>query len=157
MDINLTWTQPHLVGAGSERRPSFANDDRFTAEWWSENADFAPPRYQWRSYVCENAEVARVLLSLEFQSHELPHTAAVLIWFLEVRADLQRSRHHYGTAVVTDLAAEFSNIELYVGPNLDAIEFWSRFGWPMCSCEDCRGNHMMIRRAGIPPTPIDHP
>ena len=127
--------------------PDFADDDRFTHEWWLEYGSFGPSTHQWRSYVRGGEEIARMLLSLHYVSHSLPESQrAVLVWSFEVREDLRCSGEHLGTRIIEQLDDEYRDWELYVGSAPNALSFWLRFGWPMCECKDCRGSDMIIRR-----------
>jgi hypothetical protein len=147
MPSELTWIEPPTVCREDDWGPNFAVDSRFTHEWWHENANFGPPTHQWRSYQRDDEEVARVLLSLRYMSHSPGQSSpALLIWNIEVREGLRRSGNRFGTTVVDQIADEFSEREIYVGSIPESMEFWTRFGWPMCHCDDCRGRHMMVRR-----------
>lgn len=88
-----------------------------------------------------------MLLSLRYVSHTPRATApAVMIWDFEVREGLRISEDRIGTRIITQLADEFSDRELYIGPAHDAVGFWERFGWPMCDCAACEGRDMIVRR-----------
>lgn len=146
MPSELTWNEPPLVHRENDWGPDFANDDRFTHEWWLEDGHFGPPSHQWRSYRCEDEEVARVLLSLRYVSHSpVPSPLALLIWNIEVREDLRQNGARLGTTIVDLIAEEFSDREIYVGSVPEAMDFWTTFGWPMCDCDECRGRNMMVR------------
>lgn len=143
----ITWEQAEIVTHHGRRRPAFAEDPGFTAQWWGQNADFTPPDYEWRSYRRDDEEIARALLSLKFPSHTGdPSVPALLIWNFEVRQDLQRTEEHVGTALVDALAAEYRDWEIYIGPTPRSKPFWDRFRWPMCDCEDCDGRGLIVRR-----------
>lgn len=143
----VTWEPPEIVTRHGRRRPAFADDPRFTAQWWGQNGDFTPPDYEWRSYRRDDEEIARALLSLRFPSHTGDRSVpALLIWNFEVRQDMQRTGEHVGTALVDALAAEYRDWEIYIGPTPHSKPFWDRFGWPMCDCEDCDGRDFIVRR-----------
>jgi hypothetical protein len=128
------------------RRPDFGSDDGFTASWWGEDADFGPPDHQWRSYVRNGEEVARMLLSMRFLSHSDPSASALMVWNFEVREGLQCSGEHIGTTIVEQLVSEYGDREIYIGPTPESVGFWERFRWPMCDCDECDGRNFIVRR-----------
>lgn len=146
MRSEITWVEPPMAPLGDRRGPVFADDDRFNPTWWRQKR-FGPPDHQWRSYARGGEEVARMLLALRFASH-VPHTSipAVLIWSFEVREDLRCSGDRVGTRIIEQVADEFDDLELYIGPTPESMSFWTRLGWPMCECDCCRGRDLIARR-----------
>ncbi|MDR6868585.1 hypothetical protein J2Y69_003204 [Microbacterium resistens] len=146
MKSEVAWLEPPMVRGRFGWGPEFVDDDRFTHEWWLENGDFGPPAHQWRSYVRGGEEVARALLSLQYVSHS-PATSrqAMLIWNFEIREDLRCTGEHLGTTIIEQLAEEYHDREIYIGSAPDAMGFWTKFGWPLCDCDDCRSRHMIVR------------
>ncbi len=129
-------------------RPNFVDDDRYTAAWWGESATVGPPTHQWRSYIQQGEEVARILLSLRFTSHSPgTSTSALMIWNFEVREDMRYNGTHIGTTIVNQLADEYRDREIYIGPTSASKAFWARFRWPMCDCDQCRGRDFIVRQA----------
>ncbi|MFJ2505083.1 hypothetical protein [Microbacterium sp. NPDC087592] len=147
MHNEITWTEPLMESLSGGRGPAFADDDGFNPTWWRRNANFGPPEHQWRSYVWRGEEVARLLLACRFSSH-LPTnlTPALMIWSFEVRGDLRCSGDHIGTRIIEQFEHEFDDEEIYVGPTSESMSFWTRFGWPMCECDSCRGRDFIVRR-----------
>ncbi len=147
MDSEISWAEPPMAHHRDGRGPDFPDDDRFNPVWWRRTANFGPPEHQWRSYIRGGEEVARMLLSFRYATHSRESTTpAVLIWDFEVREGLRISEDRIGTRIITQLAEEFSDRELYIGPTSDAVGFWKRFGWPMCDCDRCEGRDMIVRR-----------
>lgn len=145
MADDIAWVEPEMVRLQGRLTPGFADDARFTASWWSENANLRPPSYLWRSYSAGGEEVARVLLSLGFPSHSGDASVpALLVWSFEVRDDLRGDG--FGTTIVDQLAREFPDRELYIGATAESASFWERFGWPMCDCDECDGRDFIVRR-----------
>ena len=147
MESEIAWVEPPMASMPGGRGPVFAEHIGFNPEWWRRDANFGPPEHQWRSYSRDGEEVARVLLSLRYPSH-LPHSSdpTMMIWDFEVREGLRCNGEYLGTRIVNQLAEEFSDQEIYVGPASAAVGFWTRFGWPMCDCEACDGRDMIVRR-----------
>lgn len=146
MENAITWAVPDMKTTRGRRRPDFGSDDGFTASWWGEHADFGPPDHQWRSYSQNGEQVARLLLSLRFPSHSNLPVPAVMVWNFEVRQDLQRNGAHIGSTIVAELAAEYQDLEIYIGPTSDSIDFWKQFRWPMCDCDECNDHDFIVRR-----------
>jgi hypothetical protein len=146
MFSTLSWAEPAFKSGPERGGPKYALDPRFNTTWWNRNVQFGPPEHQWRSYFSDGEEVARVLLSLRYESHLRSASTAILIWSFEVREDLRVSGKHLGTRIAEDISAEFSTREMYVGPTVESASFWERFSWPYCECVNCEGRDMIVRR-----------
>ncbi len=142
----ITWEEPEMVVMHGRRRPDYADDRRFTRTWWA-NGGLGPPDHQWRSYIQRGEEVARLLLHLRYPAHSSrTNSPAVMVWSFEVREDLRCNGTHLGTAIIQQLASEYRDREIYVGPTQQSASFWARFGWPMCNCTECDGRDLIVRR-----------
>ena len=143
----IEWAEPETVTLRGRLRPDFVDDNRYTAAWCGQNAGFGSPAHQWRSYSRHGEEVARMLLSLYFTSHSPDSSVpALMVWNFEVREDLRRSGLHIGTTIVEELAVEYHDREIYVGPTFESVTFWARFQWPMCDCEQCDSRDFRVCR-----------
>ncbi|MBT1669649.1 hypothetical protein KK092_09670 [Curtobacterium flaccumfaciens pv. flaccumfaciens] len=143
----VTWEHPEIVERGDRQRPDFAEDPRFTFpwRWWTD--DLTSSENEWRSYSRDDEEIARLLLVRNFRSHTTGRSApAVLISNLEVPQGLRETGRYIGTSLVNELVEEFRGWEIYIGPTSSSTWFWKRFRWPMCDCEACDGQDLIVRR-----------
>ncbi|MGI5185442.1 hypothetical protein ACQEVZ_55275 [Dactylosporangium sp. CA-152071] len=147
MSDMITWVEPQMTILRGRLRPNFADDDRFNAAWWGQNAGIGPPAHQWRSYIRRGEEAARLLLSFSFRTHSLDSAErALMIWSFEVRQDLRCSGSYVGTNIINQLVDEYRDREIYIGSSPSSATFWARFGWPMCDCDECEGRGFIVHR-----------
>jgi hypothetical protein len=132
----LTWRRTGTSLFHDRWHPNYENDPEFTLSMWQgysrNEADL-----EWRTYLLDGEEVARVCLNHDFSSHER-RPSALLIEKLEVRRNRRGER--LGLAVVSDVEDECRFQEIYAGPTPSSWLWWEKnVSWPRCMCGDCGG------------------
>ncbi|APH45460.1 hypothetical protein BMW26_11235 [Microbacterium sp. 1.5R] len=121
-------------------------DEFYTEQMWTSNTSFGDVPHQWRAYSAGGEEVARVLLSLRYDSHLRGALPAVMIWNFEVREDLRRRGLYLGSMIVSDLLSDHADREVYAGPASGSEGFWKRTRLQRCECARCAGTDHFVYR-----------